>query len=58
MNYTMIDMLAEDTNAPEIGNPMIWNGGKSVRKRIARAAVKAAAAVPAVFCLLSALFTR
>ena len=58
MNCTMLDMLAEDVNTPEIGNPMRWSSKPARTKKVVNAMAKTAAAGTAALSLLAALFMR
>lgn len=58
MNYTMLDMLAEDVNTPEIGNPARWSNKPAKSGRLAKAAAKAAFAATALVRLMTAIFVR
>ena len=58
MNYNMLDMFAEDVNAPEIANPIIWSGKHTVRKALRKVAVGSAAAVTMMLSVLTTFFTR
>ena len=57
MKYTIIDMLAEDVNAPEIGNPVIWNN-KPIMKKLRSAATMTVAGASAILSTLTALTAR
>ena len=58
MNHTMLDILAEDVNVPEITYPTCRNDKPATGKRMSKTAKKAAAAVFTAVSLLTTFFTR
>lgn len=58
MNYSMLNMLAEDVNDTAIANPMIWTGKRSLRKAIKKTAARTATTVAAVLAPLTMIFAR